>query len=243
MSTSCKSAIISKDLPLQNAIAHRPFSMLLLGERALHRQRSIAERNNSCQSEFRICVQGYEYDSEFEGPQGLYALWHSACDGAISYTPTTPPITSLSATAGVDACLTAESNCAALGLSTESCTSSYSLSAELQHCFCQPAVLDLASRCEIDGSVSCLLKTPVSTNLWSYKQCRSAEVVSRTHSTAVVSSQVHLTAHTKSTATPPIASKASSATSASQTSAAGHTAHSLRSVLTFVAIWTLACVL
>jgi hypothetical protein len=217
--------------------------MPLLGERALNPTRSIAEQNNSCESEFRICVQGYEYDSEFEGPQGLFALWHSACDGVISYTPTTPPITSLSVTGGVDACLTAESNCVAFGSFTDSCTSTYSLSVELRHCFCQPAILDLASRCEVDGSVSCQFKTPVSTNLWSYKQCRGAGPISQTHSAVVISSQVHLTAHTTPTATRSSPSEASSAMSATKTSAASHTTRHSRSVFTLVAIWTLAFVL
>lgn len=209
----------------------------------LHPQRSIAERNNSCQSELRICVEGYTYDSEFEGPQGLYGLWHSACDGEISYTPTTPPITSISITAGSDACLSAISNCVAFSSFTDSCTSTYSLSAELRHCFCQPAILDLASRCEVDGSVSCEFKTPVSTNLWSYQQCGGGGAVSQTHSAVVFSSQVHLTAHSTPTATPPSASKASSAQSASQTSAASDIIYGLRSVYTVVAIWTLVFVL
>jgi hypothetical protein len=173
-----------------------------------------------CESEFRICADGYEFDSQFQGPNGYFALWHSACDGHITYTPTTPAITSLSTTVDQGNCLTAESYCGAFGASTDSCVSSYTLSEELQSCWCQAAILNLASRCEVDGSLSCLLQTPTTTDLWSYKHCRGSSM--GVPNTAVMSSRVILNSQapvTSSTLSPSSTASAVKATAASKSSA------------------------
>jgi hypothetical protein len=140
-----------------------------------------------CKSEFRICGQGYEFDSEFDGPQGFFGLWHSACDAVLTYVPTTPAITSLSMTADLANCQSAQSYCSVFGASTDSCSES-SIN-ELQSCICQATVLDLASRCEIDGSILCGFLTPTSTNLFSYKSC-SGSAASAASRPSITSSRV-----------------------------------------------------
>lgn len=90
----------------------------------------------------------------------------------LDYTPTTPVITGLpSITAARSACQSAKSYCALFSLSTAACRSSIANTANLQDCTCAQDVLVLASRCEIDGSRSCELKSPVTSNLWSYNHC------------------------------------------------------------------------
>src|SRR5271155_5625301 len=173
----------------------------------------------SCESEFRLCAGGYEFDSEFQGPNGYFGLWHSACDGFITYTPTTPAITTLSVTFDQANCLSAESYCGAFGSSTDSCASVYSISVELESCWCQATILDLVSRCEVDGSISCLLETPTTTNLWSYKNCRGSTMGVLTSS--VMSSRVIVTSQATATMTPSPSLTASAfmATSTSSNSA------------------------
>jgi len=126
-------------------------------------------KHSSCKSEFRICIEGFVYDSDFEGPNGLFGLWHSACDDVLTYVPSTPAITSLSLTFDPANCLSAESFCQNFGALTDACT--VSSANELQSCLCRVTVLDLASRCEIDGSISCAFRVPTTTNLFSYKHC------------------------------------------------------------------------
>lgn len=179
---------------------HRvPGSILLLSADCVEchswvRYQATSNRSDTehgrCESEFRICAEGYEYDSEFEGPQGLFGLWHSACDAVLTYAPTTPAISSLSLTFDPANCLSAESYCSALEALTNACT--VSSANELQSCMCQATAIDLASRCEIDGSVSCEFRTPTATNLYSYKYC-GGSVGSAAASPSITSSQVVVT--------------------------------------------------
>lgn len=111
----------------------------------------------------------------------------------LTYVPTTPAITSLSLTFDPANCLSAESYCQNFGALTDACT--VSSANELQSCLCQVTVLDLASRCEIDGSISCAFRTPTTTNLFSYKHCggsagSTAVSPNMTSTQIVVTSQV-----------------------------------------------------
>jgi hypothetical protein len=113
--------------------------------------------------------------------------------------PPRHPIMSLSTPFDQANCLSVESNCNAFGASTDSCVSAYTLSDALQSCWCQATILDLASRCEIDGSVSCLLQTPTTTNLWSYSHCRGSTM--NLASTSAISTTVILTSQPPATST------------------------------------------
>src|SRR5450755_4408842 len=124
-----------------------------------------------CEGEFRLCFGGNSFDNEFTGSTGLYNLWHSACDATITYKPTTPAISSLSATFDTDFCNTVQQGCNRFGFATDDCSQSYTVSESISSCWCQSSILSLASVCQIDGSMSCLFSTPITTDLFSYKYC------------------------------------------------------------------------
>jgi hypothetical protein len=171
----------------------------------------------SCESEYRLCAEGYEFDSNFTGTAGLYALWHSACDNVITYSPTTPVLTSLSLTFDPLNCLSAQSYCQDFGVLTDDCSATITGSIELQSCMCQASVLDLASRCEIDGSVSCLFKTPTLTNLYSYQNC-AGSVTGAPATVTVASSRVTVTSLMSTTAPTPAPSSTASSSAPLATS-------------------------
>ena len=125
--------------------------------------------------------------------------------------PTTPAITSLSLTFDPANCLSIQSYCQNFGALTEACT--VSSANELQSCLCQVTVLDLASRCEIDGSISCLFQTPTTTNLFSYKQC-GGSAGSTAVSPSIISTQIVVTSQVSiSTSNPQPSSSPTSAIS------------------------------
>jgi hypothetical protein len=118
-----------------------------------------------------VCAQGNAYDAEFLGSQGLFALWHSACDGTITYPPTTSPIPALTTSFDGADCLSAESDCNVLSSATSACSATYRDFSDVRSCFCQASVLGVASMCDVEFG-SCLGSPLNSTNLFSYQYCR-----------------------------------------------------------------------
>lgn len=127
-----------------------------------------------CEGEFRVCYAGDYFDPDFEAPSsGLFALWHSACDETITYTVTTPAGAEPSITIDPDYCNSVINDCNRFGASTDSCTRSYTAEPDILSCWCQSSILSLASRCQIDGSSSCLLEVITTSSYWSYQHCRN----------------------------------------------------------------------
>ncbi|KAH8748115.1 hypothetical protein F5883DRAFT_509362 [Diaporthe sp. PMI_573] len=124
-----------------------------------------------CEEEFRQCALSTTYDSEFEDS---LSQWHSACDDKISFAVTTSSIALPTQTLDQDTCPSIDQSCIALQSTSSSCLTAYTAASDLSSCQCQPSVLSLASVCEIDGSLSCLFQTPISTSLWSYVYCQGA---------------------------------------------------------------------
>jgi hypothetical protein len=123
----------------------------------------------SCESEYRQCLDSYEEDNE---AQQVLANWHSECDKFITFTPTTPVLSTLTSTIPPYAvCTNIESICSLGGSITRDCKASYradSQSASLSSCLCQTSLLSAASVCEYDGNITCfqMPATLSSVDLW-----------------------------------------------------------------------------
>jgi hypothetical protein len=128
---------------------------------------------SSCENEERLCL-GTDDGSLQTAIDG----WHSACDGEITFSPTTPVVTSLTATYNQDFCNTAGSACAS-GLDlTSQCSLSYtSLGAQFSSCICQPELLSLQYTCLYQVNTSCFGEPATLTNLPAYKLCDNAASV------------------------------------------------------------------
>ena len=127
-----------------------------------------------CEGKFRLCFASDYFDPQVEPPgSGLFALWHSAYDGTISYTVTTPAAAEASVTVDIDYCNSVYNDCNRWGASTADCTMSYTANSDILGCWCQSSVISLASRWQIDASSSCYLESVVTSNLWSYSYCRN----------------------------------------------------------------------
>lgn len=192
-----------------------------------------------CQSEFRVCAQGNAYDAEFLGSQGLFALWHSACDGTLTYSPTTSSLSSLATTFDGANCLSAESDCNDLNAATSACSATYQDASDVKSCVCQTSILEIASLCDI-GIGSCLGAPPNSTDLFSYQACgdgQTAVTDEMLTSTRVVLTQSPDITSTQSAAPGPTASK--TATSSNEGTIHGILVSEIWPVILF-AIWFLA---
>lgn len=106
----------------------------------------------SCDNEARLCLESPSLDFYY---QLEAANWHSACDTFISFSVTTPVISSLTSTLDQGACEQVWGLCES-GLSSKTnCASTATASIDLLSCMCQPAVTSLYSACLWGGNVSC----------------------------------------------------------------------------------------
>lgn len=156
----------------------------------------------SCQSEFRVCAQGNEYDAEFLGSQGLFALWHSACDGTLTFSPTTSSLSALATTFDEANCLSAESDCNVFSAATSACSATYQDSSDIQSCVCQSSVLEIASLCDV-GAGSCLGTPPNATDMFSYQYCHDDQSPVTSTDEKLTSTRVVLTQSPDITSTKP----------------------------------------
>jgi hypothetical protein len=129
--------------------------------------------NYSCESELRICF-GSNVEDDLFAEAALD--WHSLCDGFINFKPTTPVISTYSATPTI--CDTAvEAACLSAERVQNLCTTLTNLSA-LSSCQCQPVIMQNDFTCEYIGNVSCLAAPAATTNLIGYGYCSNfAEVI------------------------------------------------------------------
>ncbi|KEF55765.1 uncharacterized protein A1O9_08516 [Exophiala aquamarina CBS 119918] len=136
-----------------------------------------------CRQEWWNCWRTTAVDQLFLGTDGLFAAWSTVCADAdafdvLSYSPTTKSITTPLLVDNAF-CGDVASNCDQLTASTSSCSRRFTASAGdsdvFSSCMCNEDMLYMASRCDIDGSISCLLRTPASTDLYSYRTCRNFE--------------------------------------------------------------------
>jgi hypothetical protein len=159
----------------------------------------VDEYNIRCQGEFKKCNADDSFDASFTGPEGLISSWSTVCDGVLTYTPTMISLSQPTATYNSEACLSAMSQCASASVSSQRCTDSHTAFSDITSCWCQPGILSMASRCEIDGSSSCLrMTTLATTTFWSYIHCRRFEnqSIGTTRGTAIVQGTKSMSAST-----------------------------------------------
>ena len=83
-------------------------------------------------------------------------MWHQACDSLVSFSATTPPISSLSVTVGdLQACGEIYTPCVSAGSGRVICMSSATATLALLTCLCEPTLTSLYSVCAIGMNVSC----------------------------------------------------------------------------------------
>ncbi|KAF6786176.1 hypothetical protein CMUS01_16522 [Colletotrichum musicola] len=128
-----------------------------------------------CKGEARQCVLGNDFDSFFDKE---IANWHDACDPYLKQPATTPTVAAPTATLEMAECRSYAESCAALSRATAACTSSFKRPADVTSCRCESSLISLASVCEIDGSSRCLMQTPVTSEVWEFKNCDAARTFS-----------------------------------------------------------------
>jgi hypothetical protein len=130
---------------------------------------------SSCENEQRLCFGNDDNDGSLQ--TGI-DQWHSACDTEITFSPTTPIVTSLTATYNQDFCNTAGSACASGNDLASQCSLSYTnLGAHFSSCFCQPELLSLQYTCLYQLNTSCLAEPAALTNIPAYNFCDNAASV------------------------------------------------------------------
>ena len=118
---------------------------------------SIAARNanqsrSSCQNELRECLETTDEDGVL---QSAASAWHSLCS-SITFTPTTPVISTVSLD-GDEFCATAiDRACRTAAASSDQCSRSATNLAGFSSCVCQPSVILYDYSCEYIGNTTCL---------------------------------------------------------------------------------------
>jgi len=128
---------------------------------------------SSCESEIRLCLDSDDGDGSL---QTAIDEWHSACDGEITFSPTTPVVTSLTATYNEDFCRAAGSACASEADLVTQCSLSY-IGAQFSSCYCQPELLSLQYSCDYQLNTSCFGEPAALTNIPAYNFCDNAASV------------------------------------------------------------------
>jgi hypothetical protein len=124
-----------------------------------------------CENEDRLCFFNQDLDSS---AQEFLANWHSDCDAFITFSPTTPVLSTLSVTANPDFCTSLFSSCASASYEIEECSSSFpSPSAIISQisCVCNTKILSLAYQCEYVNNASCQLTSATLSNVFGYSFC------------------------------------------------------------------------
>jgi hypothetical protein len=106
----------------------------------------------SCENEARLCLQSPVLDSTY---QDEVEIWHSACDSFISFSVTTPAISSMPESLDYGVCGQIYLACESGSVGRVSCASSATATTNLLSCLCQPRMTSLFSSCDFDANVSC----------------------------------------------------------------------------------------
>jgi hypothetical protein len=129
---------------------------------------------SSCESELRLCLDSDDGDGSL---QTAIDEWHSACDLEITFSPTTPVVTSLTATYNQDFCNAAGSACASEADLISQCSLSYTNLGQFSSCYCQPELLSLQYTCLYQLNTSCFGEPAALTDIPAYNFCNNAASV------------------------------------------------------------------
>lgn len=117
----------------------------------------------------RLCYGNNDLD---ELMQSELAVWNSGCDDKITYSPTTPVLSTVTATYDVQYCTTAASACQDGLDALQSCSINYLGQAQqYSSCYCQPSLLSAEYTCGFLGNVSCEQIPATLTNMVQYRYC------------------------------------------------------------------------
>ena len=114
--------------------------------------------DNSCESELRLCYLNDQFDYY---ASGLLSDWHGWCSGYITFTPTTPVLSTPTTTVpipGTNAfCEDYTTSCAVWSAAESACfdLDPSATASSFLSCACSTELLSLASVCLYDVSVSC----------------------------------------------------------------------------------------
>lgn len=123
----------------------------------------------SCNSEQRLCAANDDVDRSFDD---AVSIWHQSCDSLVTFSPTTPPLSTITSTYDVGLCVTARDKCLSRSQEINDCIYSYGATdTRFSSCYCQPKLLSLAYTCEVVGNASCLELPATVTNLGPYQIC------------------------------------------------------------------------
>lgn len=119
-----------------------------------------------CENESRFC------GGMNSGPYlfDLADSWHSACNSRITFTPTTPALSTYSSI-DIDACSSAWDGCISQSAEASKCLGYTTKESELQSCMCQPQMLSAAFTCNYYANVSCELTPGTLSEVLGYSYC------------------------------------------------------------------------
>ncbi|KAF2098859.1 hypothetical protein NA57DRAFT_56497 [Rhizodiscina lignyota] len=127
-----------------------------------------------CESEQRLCFGNGDLDNTAEQ---FVDTWHSACDKKITFTPTTPSVSSITASYNVQYCTTMFAACASASIANQACESSFTIPSERVSCFCQAPLLANEYTCAYLGNVSCIQTEAALSRIPGYSICPNFESV------------------------------------------------------------------
>ncbi|KAH8695821.1 hypothetical protein GQ44DRAFT_765065 [Phaeosphaeriaceae sp. PMI808] len=106
--------------------------------------------NGSCENETLFCG---GMNSNFD-ISDIADSWHSVCDSRITFTPTTPALSTYSSI-DINACKSAWDGCMSQSAEVSKCRGYTTKEREFQSCLCQPQMLSAAFTCSYYANVSC----------------------------------------------------------------------------------------
>jgi hypothetical protein len=112
------------------------------------------------------------YDEDIE-------TWHNECQQYLTFTPTTPVLTSLAYTRDSDKCMSAYDACLQRDAGVKSCDQLYSSRKNITEavvCLCRPSQISMASRCYLDRTNCGAIWTTVNiSTVDEFERCRPTE--------------------------------------------------------------------
>jgi hypothetical protein len=128
-----------------------------------------------CESEDRLCLFSYDLDDEW---QEVASSWHILCDTYNTFSPTTPPLSTLTTTQLDESCENCEEACKSDQASMDKCTTFLPDVTKFSSCTCEPDILSWDYTCFYLGNISCLATGGTISNLYGYTYCDNfAEVI------------------------------------------------------------------
>ncbi|PVH93135.1 hypothetical protein DM02DRAFT_677047 [Periconia macrospinosa] len=119
-----------------------------------------------CQNESNFCSgmnNGYLWANTVK-------YWHEKCDTKISFSPTTPVLSTYSSI-DINACSTAWEGCVIQSAEISRCRTLSAQSSQLTSCMCRPALLSAAFTCSYYANVSCTMVPGTLSEVQGYEYC------------------------------------------------------------------------